>query len=105
MRNVGEMTRYHTPMVTLIDGTHVFVHDCVYFNHAQFGTVRGVVPRFFAMVYILCGFILCGFILRTCLMKSTVKLRFSLVMSSSAAHLNIQLIVLSPMTALSFTIL
>ena len=43
-------TRYHTPMVTLMDGTHVFVRDCVYFNHAQFGTVRGVVLRFFAMV-------------------------------------------------------
>lgn len=97
-------------MVTLMDGTRVFVRECVYFNHTQFGTVKGVVLKFFAMVSLilyLCKdvYFLCCFILRTHLMSSTVKLRFSLVTSSSAAHLNVHLIVLSPMTALSFIIL
>ena len=40
-------SRFAPPMATLINGSAVFVRDCVALKHPMVGTVKGVVVKFF----------------------------------------------------------
>ncbi|KAL5473641.1 hypothetical protein EMCRGX_G028149 [Ephydatia muelleri] len=42
--------RFSSPMATLVNGTSVFVRDCVYFYHSILGTTKGKIVRFFHKV-------------------------------------------------------
>ena len=46
-------TRFYSPMASLSDGTHAFIHDCVRCKHPQFDVVTCIVTKYFMMVNIM----------------------------------------------------
>lgn len=45
-----EDPRFATPMVSLPNGQHVFVHECVTFTHPKFGLTAGIVTKYYLKV-------------------------------------------------------
>ena len=46
--------QFQAPMVTLSDGEHIFVRDCITFEHDTLGTTKAVIVNFFKKVCIYC---------------------------------------------------
>ena len=42
--------RFQAPMAALPDGTHIFVRDCIIFEHDQLSTTKAVIVKFFQKV-------------------------------------------------------
>ncbi len=49
-RRWHEDSRFFTPMTDLVDGTHVFIRDCVNIVHTVLGRVTGVILKYFVKV-------------------------------------------------------
>ena len=45
------MKRFQAPMAALSDGTHIFVRDCILFEHDQLGTTKAVIVKFYQKVF------------------------------------------------------
>jgi hypothetical protein len=44
--------QFYSPMVCLYNGVHVFIGDCINYQHQDLGTVCCMVIKFFEMVWI-----------------------------------------------------
>ena len=44
--------RFFAPMITLLDGTAIFVRDCVSFQHPNLGVVKETVVKYHHQVFI-----------------------------------------------------